>query len=93
MLEKLTDIEKKNTAKSPNTVRKETFESINTLRATLGRPALVRDEGLDLLAQKKAEYMAKNDDLNHVTRDGRDIGDFAQELSIGIGTSLAENIA
>jgi len=67
-------------SKNISIVRTETFNAINSLRSTLGRIPLIRDEKLDLLAQKKAEYMQKNDDLNHITRDGRDIGDFAREL-------------
>ena len=46
---------------------------MNRLRSTLGRTQLIPSTALDTLAQKKAEYMAKNNDLNHVTRDGRDI--------------------
>lgn len=93
IIEKLTDIEKKSVTKNPTTVRKETYDAINTLRVSLWRTSLTRDDKLDLLAQKKADYMAKNDDLSHVTRDGRDIGDFAQSLWIQIVGSIAENIA
>ena len=54
-------------------MRAETVVSVNRLRSTLGRTQLIPSTALDTLAQKKAEYMAKNNDLNHVTRDGRDI--------------------
>ena len=57
------------------------------------RKPLVRDPDLDILAQKKADYMLQTQDFGHVTQDGRDIHDFAKALRITGYTKIAENIA
>lgn len=76
-----------------SSVINQTFNRINILRSELWRTTLIKDKTLDIVAQKKAEYMAKNDDFGHITKDGKDIVEFAKSIGIILTSNIWENIA
>lgn len=93
VISKLSDAEIRNIRKSTKDVRTDSYNAINALRAALFRTQLERDVSLDLLAQKKAEDMARDAYVGHVTQDGKNIREFATSLSISTASSLGENVA
>lgn len=89
----LSDQEIRNIQIPREKVMQSSYTSVNMLRTSLNRKNLIRDPDLDILAQKKADYMLQTQDFGHVTQDGRDIHDFAKALRITGYTKIAENIA
>jgi uncharacterized protein YkwD len=89
----LTDAQIRNIKRSETNVRADTYQAINTLRSSLGRNLIERDTTLDSVAQKKADNMANNKYVWHVTPDGKNIREFALSQGIKLSGAIGENVA
>lgn len=76
-------------------VQKSVLNSINTLRASLGRDLLIIDPLLSDIARIKAEDMAKYDYVGHYTQDGNNLTVewLARTRGITLPRPYAENVA
>jgi uncharacterized protein YkwD len=72
--------------------RQQLFVAVNARRERAGRPPLVRDEALDLAAQRHAEAMLQHDYFSHRDRQGRSAAQRASAAGYE-GRIIAENLA
>lgn len=93
IIEPITQSQKITLRNDKNIIDKSILKKINVIRAGLRLNALVQNNNLTDLAQKKALDMATYNYVGHVTAQGLGILDFADSLNISVSGSVWENVA